>query len=451
MKRKNIALVLLLSLAIVTAACGGTTQKKIVKNEKKDQLEQMVSKQGNLSELLPSEPGWEEELTSSDESVKVHVNAAIQTSEVTELPIVSCKPRYFTLDEVKNIIDLLYGDAALYRDQTDQEWLEAEIKMQKEELSYLKEHGKYTKESGALVVDGVENEIASQEARIADLEKEYQAVSAGPVEVKDIAFTDNGSTGEALMLRDDQETPMTFFAYNDSVSGDGAGMEYAAQGFDLDSSGKLLADGEELEIAISREEAKQKALDTAKACGISEDCQVVMTEEAQINGQSSYVFRLVRLIGGVPNTQVSSFVTASRVAEGDGGEAYTQAWNQESIAVAVNDKGIVGFSWKLPPEIIDTVNDNVAIQSFEEIKEVARTILPMQLEIEEMSPERKDVTIYEVRLNMMRVSRQDKEDAYYYVPVWDFMGYHGDVSEEKTSYLTLNALDGSVIDRGVGH
>lgn len=445
MKRKSIALVLLLIVAIGTAACKETAQKQVVKNEKESQLQQVILKEGTLSESLPSETSWKEELTIRDKSATIHVDAAIEATDSKALSAVSGRPKHFTIEEVKEVIHLFYGDTKLYKSQTDKEWLETEIKREKENLAYLKEHGKYPEDTQMVVPDGVENEIAWMEGHIADLEKEYEVVSAGPVAVTDIAFEDNDSYGESLILRDDQEIPMEYVAYNDNSGVYGSGMEYAPEGFDISGSGKELEDGQELELSISRKEAQQKAMDIVKSCGVSEECKIVSTEERQVNGESSYQFRLVRMISGVPNTPIYDFVSAPSVE----GEERPEAWRQESIIVVVNDKGVVGFSWEAPPEI-EVLNDNVAIKSFDEIKEVARTILPMQLEEIAKVGDPKDVTIYEVQLNMMRVTRQDKESAYYYLPVWDFMGYHGELTEEETSFLTINALDGSVIDRGVG-
>lgn len=88
-------------------------------------------------------------------------------------------------------------------------------------------------------------------------------------------------------------------------------------------------------------------------------------------------------------------------------------------------------------------------------------ILPMQFAEEAFGDDaQKTVTISEVTLSMMRVAGLGEDNGYYYLPVWDFIGYYGEkmdtnITEEhpsvRKSFLTLNAVDGSVIDRGLGY
>lgn len=68
----------------------------------------------------------------------------------------------------------------------------------------------------------------------------------------------------------------------------------------------------------------------------------------------------------------------------------------------------------------------------------------------------KAVTVRDIRLGYMRVLKQDEAGVGLLVPVWDFFG---DVDYENsrgftnpdTSLLTINAVDGSIIDRSRGY
>lgn len=42
----------------------------------------------------------------------------------------------------------------------------------------------------------------------------------------------------------------------------------------------------------------------------------------------------------------------------------------EKITVGVNDSGIVVFQWINPGDIVSTINENVKIMDFEDIKEI---------------------------------------------------------------------------------
>ena len=73
--------------------------------------------------------------------------------------------------------------------------------------------------------------------------------------------------------------------------------------------------------------------------------------------------------------------------------------------------------------------------------------------------------ITDVHLSMMRVRKKDSPEEFYLLPVWDFTGYFehrtwplkpDEIEQEKLraaglSYLTINAVDGTVIDRRLGY
>ena len=70
----------------------------------------------------------------------------------------------------------------------------------------------------------------------------------------------------------------------------------------------------------------------------------------------------------------------------------------------------------------------------------------------------KNITVTAVRLGLMRIIEKDNNDTAYLVPVWDFFGtYDSDggtlvIGEDGyETLLTINAVDGSVIDRTLGY
>ena len=236
-------------------------------------------------------------------------------------------------------------------------------------------------------------------------------------------------------------------------------MEYEITGSDLSSSIPLQAT-EQLDINISRKDAERKALEVASSCGVLE-CKVVSAAKAQVSGQLSYVFTLGRLVGGVPSIPVPNY-EGTRAFGADGKE-YREPWRQENIQIVVNDKGVVGFLWEYPPEILKVLNENVALMPYIEIKKIAKNQLQRTQTADEFelnSNGGKVVEINRIVFNMMRVAQKESSDSYYYLPVWDFLGktvdnnmetQEDDVPVSEKSFLTINAIDGSIIDRGLGY
>jgi len=69
------------------------------------------------------------------------------------------------------------------------------------------------------------------------------------------------------------------------------------------------------------------------------------------------------------------------------------------------------------------------------------------------------IEISRIELGLMRVLEPNSLDTGVIIPVWDFYGKnHGEMDGENwilddpnEPYLTVNAIDGSVIDRGAGY
>jgi hypothetical protein len=75
------------------------------------------------------------------------------------------------------------------------------------------------------------------------------------------------------------------------------------------------------------------------------------------------------------------------------------------------------------------------------------------------------IHITDAYLSMMRVRKKDTPDEFYLLPVWDFVGYteydaspfsDEELEQQKIDYqsmtfLTVNAIDGTIIDRNLGY
>ena len=63
-----------------------------------------------------------------------------------------------------------------------------------------------------------------------------------------------------------------------------------------------------------------------------------------------------------------------------------------------------------------------------------------------------NVEIGKITLGLMRIQNKDDEDNYTLIPVWDVFEkntLNGQI--DTMSMMTINAMDGSVIDRTVGY
>ncbi len=132
----------------------------------------------------------------------------------------------------------------------------------------------------------------------------------------------------------------------------------------------------------------------------------------------------------------------------------------ESMTFAVDDSGVVGFQWSSPYEITGTVTEGAKILSFKDCASVFET---MVFPVNEWMAENGSATIQvkQVKLGLSRVTERDVRGEGLLIPVWDFTGDvvmtydNGGKSQqmklEDWNLLTVNAVNGDVIDRNLGY
>lgn len=170
------------------------------------------------------------------------------------------------------------------------------------------------------------------------------------------------------------------------------------------------------------------------------------------NSEQCYVLYFCRPVNGVPVTYFYDCEGTSTFAE-----SYAYPWTQEVIEVYVNNHGVVGVMWENAGTLTDTINQNVTLLSWKYIQNIAA----QQFHRKEIGQymiggltDEAIIKIDKITLGMMRVAKKNTSGEYMYIPVWDFFGdyvYQRDsdsYSERACSMLTINTIDGSIIDRG---
>lgn len=153
----------------------------------------------------------------------------------------------------------------------------------------------------------------------------------------------------------------------------------------------------------------------------------------------------------------------------------TVAWELENIYLEVGKDGILSFNWTAPSTQPVVQQAQSALLPFEEIASVANTMLPevivgpketplAQLDQYNGFETRMDVDITKVSLSLMRIRDKGSLQGTI-VPVWDFWGTSDWYDAEPNAYgyqekgmnyeyrpmLTLNAVDGTVVNRQLGY
>ncbi len=173
-------------------------------------------------------------------------------------------------------------------------------------------------------------------------------------------------------------------------------------------------------------------------------------EEKCVTYRNYYILRYYRNIDGAFLTQSSG----TKNDPGDGNGEAKRAWPGECIEIRINDSGIVGFNYNAPINVIETVVDNSALMSFDDIKDTFEKMMPVTKASKYYT---KAYDVDRVRLSYSRISEADSFDTGLIVTVWDFSGFYENAEDNYTvgsgygSLLAINAIDGSIIDPDLGY
>lgn len=168
-----------------------------------------------------------------------------------------------------------------------------------------------------------------------------------------------------------------------------------------------------------------------------------------------YCIHFTRVVDGIP-------VTYTRQNGGSMVNSTEIAWPYEHFDLIYNDEGFACLDWINPYEIEDISDDYVFLLPFSEIQRVFEEMVLQKYEgIFQDANEKTDISISEVRLGYMRIRENGYAKEGTLIPVWDFFGSRTTSgnsfaepyvqSDPYESLFTINAMDGTVIDREFGY
>lgn len=159
-----------------------------------------------------------------------------------------------------------------------------------------------------------------------------------------------------------------------------------------------------------------------------------------------YELRFVREVNGLMENTTWYSGTDDEGAE----EGYIP-FGYETVDATVTDEGIISFFWQDRMAQGEILQENVALLPFARIQEIIETQLPMihaGWEVDE------NYRVMSIDLGLMCMRKANDNDSFTMVPVWDvycgWLDESGDFSGvDVDTNLTIHAVDGSIINRGL--
>lgn len=193
------------------------------------------------------------------------------------------------------------------------------------------------------------------------------------------------------------------------------------------------------------------------------DAQYVVAEQSDADAaigiasesKAGYRMQYVRTLDGCP-------IGYTGVMGAAVDESYSKAWPYETIEICVTNEGIVYFKWSAPTDEPELTLKDTQLMHFDEIVSVFERMIMVkyayfQNAIADGADIHATIRIDQVKLTLMRIRAKNSQDDGLLIPVWDFYGTvtianNGDeTTMKRTILLSLNAIDGSLIDRELGY
>lgn len=477
--KKVIAILLIAVMALGAVACQKTPESPIVVGNNTEQMienaqretdnTQMNRPEANAVDLytrLGAPEVYSGELVSKGGRLHVFADAQVLLPSC-ELPIVRVRPTEFTLEQARRFAEVLMGDDASYVQYSYDNQTRGAYERRIERLRYgLSDWAGI----GQYIFDLQYNTVQEAEAALSELvTKAAAAPEAYPVYTPDFEWeyrkswingkeVENNDTYLTLFSTKDQATFSYLEIRNARQSSGLAEMVYIRDyELPLDTYFDDIYTGSEA-LHLNAEAARQQAEQTIAQMGIAGfacTSNVLTSYRTEYDEKKpAYHITFTRQIGAVTETY-----TNAEAALDD----YNQPWYYEVIHILIDEGGILRFEYKSPYEIVETVVANTTLLSFDKIQDVFEKmslIVDNEIDYNPVwdSSGGMEYHITTVRLGLVCV-REKNADTGLLVPAWNFLGYErGRMSadtnwrtvntNELEPYLTVNAIDGNIIDRG---
>lgn len=495
---KKILLLLLMTVGFCSFfGCKKTPDNPIVINKNDGALEEKISNNNTNTILFPE--NWEDHFQSTNGFLTVKINADIITPDVTMYPVALIEPMGLIQETADRILDCLIGDAELYQinDILTKEKIQKQIESSQNFLEYvlpdyresdpvyyewkfkdtteflnhlyqqwenapenlprIKSAGLFESSQGN-DVNIIENMLNDSEFPPEEIDKFLEALKKESNQKEEIrGEADLGKTSTAVIN-----------IFKNSTKNQGVDFHNTDFGSPVEELYNALDKENEEKIKISINDALEEAYSVIDEIGIKDmylyETGYIITYQGE-GKEPGHAFRFIftKSINEVPITCVKGFeiYTAPNVG------GLREPWLDEQLEICIDETGVIDFKWKYPTEIKEIINDSVELLAFDDVRQRFKDhILHVMASENDESIISKTLVIDRSNLGLAKVAQKNSE-KYMLIPVWDFFGYiiykyvpgiaETDENNEiiykhpEYSFLTINAIDGSIIDRNLGY
>lgn len=466
--KKIIAILLITIMAIGAAACQKTPGSPIVVGKNNEKLIEKAVTSRDTPFSAPSRYSADEPLTNPQGSLTVNVDAAVIVPNSDGLSTARVEKHLFTEAECQTYIAALFdgqttysGDVfetKAYYQQTILDW-QRQLALETDEQKRQEVQGSITKFQMAMESlpegEGLVEAPIEFSTTLSGVPTIFLVSDGNDGKYRKIFIENNSSTNQYRLIYSIGQNDYAKIGnlWNVAVRSD------IKRGTDEYGSPDLLP-----APSIEQNQAVNAANELLSLMGVSDySYKTSSLVFGSINGtvQKAYRLSYSRVLGN------NSFTLTSAPAGGggaidDGKGGYIEGWEYESMTFLVNNDGIVSMEWINPYDVSEVITNNTSMMDFNDVMDIFNKMIVVTNAYlsDDMS---KTINVDRIELGLMRITDPATRSSGLVIPVWDFFGdvsiawKDGEISYSELdddpldSVLTINAIDGTLVDRNIGY
>lgn len=433
-------------------ACQSTPEGSTVINKGDNNLDDAILNSSGNSNLNTEKLFTYEENLLNNNTLKV--NAKILTPDTDNLPVIQIKLKDFQDGQsMENLIKSIYPSADIFKHSGVKTKFEIESEIIKVK-SYINKANNVAKNqfiNSEDVIETYDIELLNDELK--KLEKSYSTAPdnkpADPPEYS-LTLTDDNSYQAAFESKINKNLTATF----DIVNSKEGNMLLVNTNINLIDSG-IYFNQNDMQENSSFITAKTLADTTLNNMGIDYlklntiSYGTLIEKDGNEIPKSGYCFFYTPTFQNVQQTFVDNYIGTT--ATGIDGQTYMSTITPEYLRIDISDNNVVKLRWDNPSEVIETENSNVATLEWNNIKEI---FIKQSKRIFNNEPyNNMIINVNRAELGLAKVIKKGSNNQYRLIPAWSFFATIQDKQKESLltdeCIVTINAIDGSIIDRGL--
>ena len=456
LKRKSGKITVILLSLLLLAACQPTPEVDAVTNKAEGRLEQLIvaapeesaAPERTVRARVGAPEAVQEDLTGHvyGGQLTVHIDARVEVPEVSRVPVYTVRFRTFSAQEKEALTRKLLGDGPYFdgnRDRAIYANCDNMVRLYEAWLKALDEgcYGPGQQENYDFHRNCNLMEYLSFEMKDMQRHSDFPATQPWTGRFDDQRFGVQNGMAQGISV-----TPWergVDFSY--ATDGDVSFQSSPGRQPKTDREREMWAMVEDFANSLGFTEAR-----TDLMCGVDDDIRQELFHSETGFEYDSFQFQLIPYYDGIPSYPDSYTCTGpDGVKERVTHVPYEQGPHQESITANVVQGAVTNFYWQNPLEIVSTDSENVQLLPFSQVMDIFRVQIFRSVFLgtsdedpalwADEPPMAEEWTVHSIRFSYMRVKKADSPD-YWLLPVWDF-----------DDILTVNAVDGSIINRSAGY